>query len=213
MAEQTSADAAARESSEGEMAFETVERWRRGQEDAVDPEQFLFDVDAVTPVDDGQDLATTDGFADLVTDHLAALEDGDPDRSTLAEMYGTDPDDVERKDRAYPAIKVGRRIRKWPSEGALRLDVASHRALDERTDQWMAVPPEQRIAILESLRSFREQCPVCGGDVAFEESVVESCCATYEVLAYGCTDCGERLLELDPSALDGGDDTLTGCQP
>lgn len=213
MADQTSANAEESGPNEDGPEFETVERWRRGQDAAVDPERFLLAADVVTPIDDGNDLAMTDGFADLVADHVASLGDRVTDRTVLADMYGVDPDDVTFKDRAYPAIKVGRRIRKWPSEGALLADVASHHALGERSDQWMAVPPEQRIGILESLRSFQEQCPVCGGDVAFEESVVQSCCAEYEVLAYGCTDCGERLLELDPSALDGSGDALTGCQP
>lgn len=193
--------------------FETVERWRRGKGAAVDPERFLLDADAVTPIDDGRDLALTDGFADLVAEHVTALGDRVTERTVLADMYGVGPADVTFKDRSYPAVKVGRRIRKWPSEGALLADVANHHALDERSDQWMTVPPEQRIGILESLRSFQEQCPVCGGDVAFEDRVVKSCCAEYEVLAFECTDCGERLLELDPTPIDGNEDTLTGCRP
>ncbi|MFW6004209.1 MAG: hypothetical protein ACOCPV_01065, partial [Halodesulfurarchaeum sp.] len=191
--------------------FETVEKWRRGRENAVDPEQFLLEEGVVTPTEDGADIVLTEDFTTAVTDLLETTARSPTDRETIAEMFGTVPEEVEFKDRAYPALTVGRRVRKWPAEGALRLDVATHRALQNRTSRWTAVPPEQRIAILESLRSFREHCPNCGGVLRFRDAVVESCCAEYEVFAYECESCEERLLELDPESA--GADAETGCQP
>ncbi|MFW5918502.1 MAG: hypothetical protein ACOCR0_03360, partial [Haloferacaceae archaeon] len=108
------------------------------------------------------------------------------------------PDDVAFEDRAYPAVTVLRRVRKWPGDGAYLADVASHLALVERTDRWFEVPAEQRLSILQSLRSFLSSCPICGGEVAATADTVESCCLAHEVVAVRCADCGEHILELDP---------------
>ncbi|AUX09685.1 hypothetical protein AArcSl_2060 [Halalkaliarchaeum desulfuricum] len=194
-----------------EESFETVEKIRKQREEAVDPEQFLLEVGVTTQTETGNDLRLTESFAAAVDEELAAIDGGRPERAAVGDVFDAEPDEVEFKDREYPAIKVGRRIRKWPSEGALQVDVATHRALEERTDRWRSVPLEQRIGILESLRTFQLQCPVCDGEVAFGDAVVESCCATYEVISYECLDCGERLLELDPATIDEGDGT--GIRP
>lgn len=193
-----------------EETFATIEKWQRGRANAVDPEAFLRSEGVVKPIEDGQDIAMTDDFHALVTDHLEAMGEGRPGLKAIAALYGTEPAEIEAKDRSYPAFTVGRRVRKWPSDGALLLDVATHRALEAQSDRWEDIPPEQRVAILKSLRSFRELCPVCEGTVAFEDALVGSCCAEFEVLAYQCVVCGERLLELDPEPTA---DDLTGCTP
>lgn len=195
----------------GEESFETVEKIRRQREEVVDPEQFLLEVDVVTPTEDGSDLRLTEEFAAAADREIEEFRGTRPDRAAVADVFDVDSDDVEFKQREYPAVRIGRRIRKWPSDGALLVDVATHRALAERTDRWRQVPLEQRVGILESLRTFRDSCPICDGEVDFGEAVVESCCATYEVISFECLDCGERFLELDPAKIDEGDGT--GIQP
>lgn len=185
--------------------FETVEKINRERRNAVDPETFLLEADVTTPTADGSDLRLTDAFADAVDAAIEAVDPDGPDPRAIADIFDTDPDSVEFKDREYPAIKIDRRIRKWPSEAALFVDVATHQALVEQTDQWTTVPVEQRVGILESLRTFQLQCPQCGGDVDFGDDVVESCCAKYEVITYGCLDCDARLLELEPAMIEEGD--------
>ena len=70
------------------------------------------------------------------------------------------------------------------------------------------MPAEQRLSILQSLRSFHSSCPVCGGEVAATADTVESCCQAHEVVAIRCADCGEHILELDPETVaTPGDDT------
>ena len=192
-------------------SFETVEKIKSQREEAVEPEQFLLEVGVTTETEDGTDLRLTESFAAAVDEEIAAFEGERPGRAAVADVFEVDPESVEFKDREYPAITVGRRIRKWPSEGALLVDVATHQALAERTDRWQSVPLEQRIGILESLRTFQLQCPVCDGELAFGDAVVESCCATYEVISYECLDCEQRLLELDPATIDEGDGT--GIRP
>lgn len=194
-----------------EESFETVEKIQKRRENAVDPEQFLREAEVTAPTDDGADLQLTEEFASALDRELEQLRGAGPDNAAIADVFGVGADDVERKDREYPAITIGRRIRKWPSEGALLVDVATHRALADYADDWREVPVEQRVGILESLRTFQSQCPDCDGDVAFGDAIVESCCATYEVISFECLDCGERLLELDPATIDEGDGT--GIRP
>ena len=191
-------DAATTDRTDDGPEFETIERIRDQRENAVDPIEFLLDVGVVEPTDGGEDLVFEDEFAEAVESRVASLEREDVGAETLAEMFGVSPDDVAFEDRAYPAVTVLRRVRKWPGDGAYLADVASHLALVERTDRWLDVPPEQRLSILQSLRSFLSSCPVCGGDVAATADLVESCCMAHEVVAIRCADCGEHVLELDP---------------
>lgn len=196
------------ETADDEPEFETVERIRDQRENAVDPIEFLIDVGVVEATEDGADVVFEGEFAEAVESNVSSLERDDVGAETLAEMFGVDPDDVAFEDRSYPAVTVLRRVRKWPGDGAYLADVASHLALVERTDRWLDVPPEQRLSILQSLRSFLSSCPVCGGDVGATADTVESCCMAHEVVAIRCADCGEHVLELEPEKVaTPGDDT------
>ena len=208
-----------------EQEWETLEKLDKYRENAVDPEQFLLDVGAVEPCNGGANLCYTTGFERRLDAELEALRVERTDRSpdgkdsapesrgenfvvgaeALGEVFSTDPEDVRFQERDYPAAEVGRRIRKWPSDEALALDVATHAVLIERDSRWWDVPQKQRVEILRSLRSFRETCPGCGGPIVAGEELVESCCAQYEVISVGCVDCGAHLLELDPDKLDDDD--------
>ncbi|MDL5363756.1 hypothetical protein [Halalkalicoccus sp. NIPERK01] len=180
--------------------WETVETLDDHRENAVDPERFLLDVDAVEPCQREDDLCLTDGFARLIDRRRGAFEDPfDP--GTMAALFDTDPGSIAALDRAYPAVEIDRRVRKWPSEAALVADLLTDDALRELTDRWSEVPLEQRLGILESLRSFHETCPNCGGEVFLGEDTYESCCRSYEVLTIGCVDCEQPLLEFDPEDL------------
>lgn len=188
--------------------FETVKRIRDGRENAVDPVEFLLEAGVVEQTEGVEELAFEASFADRVDEHVAELDREDVTAETLATMFGVDPDDVTVEDRSYPAVTVRRRVRKWPGDGAYLSDVASHLALVERTDRWLDVPAEQRLSILQSLRSFHTACPVCGGEIGATTETVESCCKAHEVVAVRCEDCGEHVLELDPEVVaTPGDDT------
>ncbi|ELZ48280.1 hypothetical protein C464_07380 [Halorubrum coriense DSM 10284] len=219
-AEQTDADTSVRtgaedpdrtdagEAADDEPEFETVERIRDQRENAVDPIEFLLDVGVVEATDDGEDVVFEADFAEAVESNVSSLDRENVGAETLAEMFGVDPDGVAFEDRAYPAVTVLRRVRKWPGDGAYLADVASHLALVDRTDRWLDVPPEQRLSMLQSLRSFLSSCPVCGGGVAATADTVESCCMAHEVIAIRCEDCGEHILELEPEKVaTPGDDT------
>ncbi|WP_418285890.1 hypothetical protein [Halorubrum sp. DTA46] len=184
-----------------EPEFETVERIRDRRENAVDPVEFLLDIGVIERTDGVEELTFEPAFAERVAERVSSLDRDDVDAETLATMFGVGPDEVEIQDRSYPAVTVLRRVRKWPGDGAFLSDVASHLALAERTDRWLEVPAEQRLSILQSLRSFHASCPVCGGEIAATADTVESCCQAHEVVAIRCEACGEHILELDPEAV------------
>lgn len=188
----------------GEESFETLTKLERERQEAVDPERFLLDVGAIEPGDDGGDVDLTPTFTAAVAEALVEDPDSETLTRTIADLFETDREAVTDLERSYPAFEVGVRVRKWPSEAALVLDLATHDALATRTEEWGSVPVEQRLGILKSLRSFHDTCPSCGGDLAFAEEIVESCCTSHSVVAYSCRGCGSRLLELDPTALEEG---------
>jgi len=185
-----------------EESWDAGEREEEAQRTAVDPEQFLLEADVVAPCEREDDLCLSDEFADRLEDHTERFRSSEPDVETFADLFDADPESVTVEDREYPTVEIRNRVRKWPSEGALIADVAADRALRDQSGDWTAVPLEQRLKILESLRSFRQSCPLCSGGVELGTETVESCCRSYEVATASCLDCGETLLEFDPSAID-----------
>jgi hypothetical protein len=195
-----------------EETWETVDRLERRRQSAVDPERFLLDVGAVEPCEHEEDLCLTDAFARRLDERIGELDADRIDRDALARAFDTDHGSITVLEREHPAVRIGRRVRKWPSEAALVADLAGDRALRERTDRWVGVPLVQRLGMLKSLRSFHDVCPRCSGAIRLSEGTVESCCRSYEVIAIGCADCGASLLEFNPNDVElRGDET--GVQP
>lgn len=195
-----------------EETWETVERLERRRENAVDPERFLLDAGAVEPCEHEEDLCLTDAFARRLSGRIAGLDIDRIGRDAIANVFDADPDSITVLEREHPAIRVDRRVHKWPSDAALVADIAADGALRERTDRWTDVPLTQRLGMLKSLRSFHDACPRCSGTIRLSDETVESCCRSYEVLAVGCVDCGASLLEFNPNDAGlRGDET--GVQP
>jgi len=176
------------------------------RQDAVDPEQFLLDANVVAPCEREDDLCLSDEFTARLEAQTEQFREQSPDAAAVASLFEADPESVTGRDTIeFPAFEVRERLRKWPSDGALVADVAADRALREQSDGWTAIHREQRLKILESLRSFRETCPRCAGRVELGTETVESCCRSYEVATASCQDCGETLLEFDPSVIETSD--------
>ena len=192
--------------------FETLQKLEDERKNGVTPDQFLLDIDAIELCEDGEDYCLTDGFGSEIDAQAQRIDDEGIDYGDVATIFGDDPEDVEVLDRDYPAIQSGIRTRKWPSEAAIITDLATHRALGERTDRWPEVPDTQRPQILESLRGFQDHCFACDGDIVYDEAVVDSCCGQHEVKSYACTDCGQHLLEFDQARV-GDEVSLTGMTP
>ena len=210
-ADETGTDADETGTDADEPEFETIKQIQQHRENAVDPIEFLLDIGVIEPTDGPEALQFVPAFGEAVADHISALDHDDIDVESLAPVFGGDPGALTVLDRSYPAVKVGRRVRKWPGMGAYLADVASHRALTEWTDRWLSVPAGQRVSMLQSLRSFHTACPLCDGTVAPTAETVESCCQAHEVVAIRCVDCSEHILELSPETVDtpGADTGIT----
>lgn len=181
-------------------------RTERDETDAVDPERFLLGENVVAPCEREDDLCLSDEFADRLERHTKQFRDESPGREAVAALFDADAGAVTAEGGDYPTYEVENRTRKWPSDGAFVADVAADRALREQSSDWTAVPLGQRLKILESLRSFRQTCPLCSGRVELGTETVESCCRSYEVATASCLDCGETLLEFDPAAIEAAAD-------
>lgn len=187
-------------SSDSGAPWDAIEKHRRAKANRVDAGPYLVNVGAVGGTD-GEGF--TDEFAASLADHLppagTVWEEPTPTgREAVAALFNTDSDGIKIKDRTYPSFRVGARVRSWPSESALRADIAAHRALVEATDDWLEVPEDQRIDILTALRALRTTCP-CGGSLTENSTLVDSCCRSGEVIALSCGECDETLLERDPA--------------
>lgn len=187
----------------GNPLSESVERIQYRKEHSVDAEQYLEDAGVFETSADGTDRSLTPTFREEAEAAAESLK-GVIDVEYLAEMYDVTPNEVSVPDRDYPAIKTRRRIRNWPSEAAFVADLAAHDTLSDMTDDWGAVPVEQRVRMLRSIRSLWETCTVCGGEVAFDEETVTSCCREFEVVTHRCQSCEARFVELDPDDVDYG---------
>lgn len=202
-----------------EKEWETLQKLEEYEEQSVEPEQFLRDIGAIESCDRVTEVCYADSFGKQIRTQLAGLAvdnesvaiDGGTevagerftvDADTLGVMYDVDPETISAEDRDYPAVTIGRRIRKWPSEESFALDVATHLALEAQSPRWQEVPQKQRVEILRELRALAEHCPGCDGPITTSDAVVESCCAEYEVVSIGCRDCGAHLLERDPERVD-----------
>jgi len=187
--------------------WETLDRVETRRERSTDVEQLLGEMGAVERADDSGYQFTAE-FETAVKRRLddirraGSTPDGHPvplDRETLAPLFDAEPEEISYKQRAYPAIKIGVRVRKWPGQASLFADVAAHQALAGRSDSWLELPYEQRLDALEALRSFHDRCPSCDGPLAETTETVQSCCLSMDVIALACENCGEQLLEREPS--------------
>lgn len=189
---------------EDDFTFETVEKIEYERENRVDGEAFLSEESVVVTDPETGDRRLTQAFHDALAEPLERYRGTPMTDLPVGEMMDVPSTDVTFLDRSYPAIKPSRRIRKWPSEAALTADVASHETLSTISTEWVDLPIEQRLELLEAIRSLYERCPACGGEVGFDETAVESCCRTYEVVTYRCRDCESILVEMDPEAVESG---------
>ncbi|MBP1922301.1 hypothetical protein J2751_001309 [Halorubrum alkaliphilum] len=168
---------------------------------AVDPEDFLFEAEAIEfdTVDD--DLTLTDEFLEAVEAEIETLLDRGHSSADVARLFSAREAETHVADREYLAYKTGDIVRNWPSEEALYFDLAVDGALRESHADWEAVPPRQRQRIVQSLRTFQDECPFCAGTVGVSNDKVESCCDENLVHVIHCTGCETRFFEFSPGSV------------
>lgn len=165
----------------------------------VDVEAVLLEAGAVTECEDVDDLCLTDAFRTAWREQIERLRSADAARADVATVLGVDPDrlSIEEYEGASLARVDGRRVGLWESHAALLADTAAADVLQRRYGMWPSVGVESRGQVLSGLRLFLERCPSCDGPVTADQSVVESCCRSLDVLAVTCQECGARVFEIE----------------
>ncbi|MFO8115670.1 MAG: hypothetical protein R6U01_10020 [Halorubrum sp.] len=180
----------------------------------IDAESYLLSADVLVDTPDGTDLAFAPWFASAWGDALDGLRldagladatspvteaDDVGDVAALATLTGVEEASLsfDWREGAAFAFADGQRIGHWESRAAFLADIAADRALTDRLDDWTALPLAARSGVLGALRLFVAECPACEGSVTLEERVVESCCASYDVVAGRCVACDARLFEVE----------------
>lgn len=190
-------------------SWDAIDRHKQRKETKVEPEEYLLNAGILERVD-GAEFKFKESFRmrarteiESLSDHslwheTAPTTDG---ISQIADLLGVSDDEVHPKEESYPSVRVSARVRQWPSEQALRVDIATHQALETVAEDWREVPLEQRLKILTALRSYQETCP-CGGELSETTQTVDSCCRSGNVVALICNSCSDPLVERDPSSTD-----------
>jgi hypothetical protein len=169
------------------------------QDDAegdVDQERVLVGVGALEVCRDGEDLCLVDDFREAWYAEMERVAAED-DYGGLLSIVGVDSGSVtvdEHGQQVQPQVD-GRFAGVWKSRAALRADVAGAAVLSDRIEGWADLDPHDRHALLAGLRLFTDECPACGATPTLGVETVETCCASRDVTALECPDCGARLFE------------------
>lgn len=165
----------------------------------IDPEEILREAGVIQPCQHEDDLCLTDPFRETWRARIRDLRGSEATRDELAQLLGTRPTDltVESVDDAVLARLDGRIVGQWESSGAFAADMACASVLRSYVPRWLELDLTARSNLLSGLRAFLEDCPSCNGELELGERVVESCCRSIDVVAISCTDCGQRILEME----------------
>jgi hypothetical protein len=162
----------------------------------IDQEAVLMGVGALELCRDGEDLCLAEDFRQRWYAEIERV-DSEEDYGGLRSIVGVDSGQVTVEGGGTgvrPQID-GQFAGVWKSRAALQADVAGAALLSERIDGWADLAPSDRHALLAGLRLFLDRCPACGATPALGSETVESCCASRDVTALDCPDCGARLFE------------------
>ena len=179
----------------------TAEQIEYRRNNAVDPEDFLLEAEAVELDGVDDDLTFTDAFAVEVREKLDAIVERGHSPADVARLFSARESETTRADREYLAYKTGSLVRNWPSEEALYFDLAVDAALRDSPKDWESVPPRQRQRIIQSLRTFQESCPFCEDTIEVSDEKVESCCDDNLVHVIRCNGCDTTFFEFSPGSI------------
>lgn len=163
---------------------------------SIDQEAVLMGGGALEVCRDGEDLCLSEGFKRQWYAEIERVE-SQSDFGGLRSILGVDSGAVtveEGTGQVRPEID-GRFAGVWKSRAAFQADVAGATLLSERLEGWTDLDPGNRHALLAGLRLFLDRCPACGATPSLGAETVETCCASRDVTALDCPDCGARLFE------------------
>ncbi len=169
----------------------------------LDVEAVLQDTGALEPCEDIEDLCLTPAFESVWSDELERTDESAV-RNQLASIIGVDQSRISTAQAGewFVARLDGDQIGRWESQAALAADMAADVVLADRVADWEALSPDSRSALARGLRIYLEQCPDCGGAVAFGKETRSSCCRSWEVVVTRCDDCDTKLFEIESAQLE-----------
>jgi hypothetical protein len=171
------------------------------QVEDIDVEETLYDLGVVTECEHVDDLCLEAAFQQRWREHVTDLREKETRTEDVLELLDLDPDgDHELAERGGSAVIImidGNQVGQWESDAALVADLAADKVLREWSDEWERFHVINRSQLLNSLRMFVEQCPMCDSPVTVDQETVESCCRSYDVVAVTCDGCGSRLFEIE----------------
>jgi hypothetical protein len=165
----------------------------------VDPGVVLATAGVLVDEPDGGDVSLTPAFtADWRRRTGELLVADDDSRRLLASILGVPESTVSVADAGagLTASLRGERLGLWESRTAFVADMAAMELLAARVPNWDRLSVGARSETTGALRLLADTCPDCAGPTSLVEGTVESCCASYPVVAVTCGDCGARLVEL-----------------
>jgi hypothetical protein len=170
----------------------------------IDVEETLVGAGVLSECENVDDLCIEDAFRESWREEIRRARDDDTGREVLAALLDVEADRLEFNEfgdgDAFAANVDENRVGQWESYAAFLADVGAAELLADRIDDWSEMPVTNRSQLLGGLRLFLEECPSCGGDLAFGEETVESCCRSVDVVAVTCEECEARLFEAEYSA-------------
>lgn len=160
-----------------------------------DIESHLTKAGVLTKAEDGADLAMTASFREAFEESVSRVDNSVALQEGLDALGFDEPDvSLEHFGEAIVVRRFDSDVMKWPSRTAIRVDVATARALDGQDAEWGALSPVERAQLVQGVRLFVGQCPD-GDEAVFKSDRVASCCSSYEVAAVECIESGDRIFE------------------
>lgn len=157
----------------------------------VDMGKFLVEKGIIEP---GQaDLRLTDTFGETVSS--MADRTSDPSLEEVASLFDATSKELSVITEDPPQFDVAGIHYRWPSEAGLVVDLALDAALETHVDHWSDYGTNFRVSVIETLRPFITECPVCGGPVELTPDAGAS--PETETLAGACACCERQVYALD----------------
>lgn len=144
-----------------------------------DTESYLCNKGVLEPrgVDSGFRVATD--FQSSWSDEIDRIGDAVSDPDTVAPVGVGDEYDITSSGDVQFLRVNGEYCVVWPSQAALKCDLASAALLDSIDDSWGSFSLEKRGLLLRSIRLYIKRCPVSGNDVDLMVERVETPAGVY----------------------------------
>lgn len=160
-------------------------------------EELLLEIDAIETCEE-DDLCMTDSFRDAWHSKVGEL-DGQIDVKRFADAISIPEEEIQhRNELLFIQLTPGRQ-QQWGSKLAIISDIAAAEIIQSRLPLWEELPIEEKRAVLEGLRVFIDECPVCGQTVSIiDEETTIGCCQRAIRYVVRCDHCDDVFMHGDP---------------